>query len=202
MRLKFKSYRVEAQPIAAHLEGAPSGVARIAFGEMVPAHLLDGGEIVHFSIRPSTWFILLESSRWIAFATVLVAMALCGVIDVNYREQVVKLGVVMVGGRLAWASLEWVSRMYVLTNRRVMSIHGVFKAELFECALDRIQSTQLTAELGERLFRTGTVSFQPTHAEGVLGGAHSWRTVSRPSEIHEQLRAAIIRSRDIGGHGA
>lgn len=202
MKLKFKSYRVAARTLAAHTEGAAGGVARLGFGEMVPVHLLDGGEIVHFSIRPSTWFVLLESMRWITFAALLVVMAFTGVIDTNYRDDVIKLAILIAGGRLLWSSLEWVSRMYVLTNRRVMSIHGVFKAELFECALDRIQSTQLLISIGERLVRAGTVAFQPAQAEGVLGGSHSWRTVARPQEIHEKLRQAIGRARHPGGSGA
>ncbi|MBK8267789.1 MAG: PH domain-containing protein [Planctomycetes bacterium] len=199
MKLRLTSHRVGTQSMVAHSEGAAGGVARLAFGEMVPAHLLDGGEIVHFSIRPSPWFVALESMRWFAFAGMLISMALWGVIDVNYRDYVIKLAILIAGSRMLWASLEWVSRMYVLTNRRVMSIHGVFRAELFECALDRIQSTQVTANVGEKMVRAGTVSFQPMQAEGVLGGMHSWRTVARPHDIHDKLRHAIERSRNPGG---
>ncbi len=202
MKLVFTSYRVEAKPMVAHSEGGAGGAVRLAFGELVPAQLLDGGEIVHFSIRPSTWFIVIESVRWIVFAGLLAAMAIGGVIDANYRNEVLKLAILLAGGRVLWASLEWASRMYVLTNRRVMSIHGVFRAELFECALDRIQGTRLTSTLAERIVRAGTVSFQPAQAEGVLGGGHSWRTVARPQEILEKLRRAIDRARHPGNHGA
>ncbi len=191
-----------ARELAAHSEGTPGGAVRLAFGEMVPAHLLDGGELVYFSIRPSTWFVLIESVRWIAFSIVLVSMVFAGVIDPNYREEVTGLAIVLACARLGWASLEWVSRMYVLTNRRVMSIHGVFRAELFECSLDRIQSTQLTATLAEKMVGAGTVGFQPMQAEGVLGGAASWRTVSRPNEVHEKLVRAIQKSRNPGGQGS
>jgi len=198
VKLTFKSYRVEAKSMVAQSEGASTGAVRFAFGEMVPAHLLDGGEIVHFSIRPSGWFILIESIRWCFFAGLLAAMAFVGVIDANYFDETVKLAILLMGTRLLWASLEWASRMYVLTNRRVMSIHGVFRAELFECALDRIQSTLLTATPLEKMARVGTVSFRPTQAEGVLGGAHSWQTVARPQEIHDKLRQAIERAREFG----
>lgn len=197
MRLRLKTHRAIAREIAAHSEGS-GGAVRLAFGEMVPAHLLDGGELVHFSIRPSPWFVVIESIRWFLFSAVLIGMVFTGVIDSNYHQPVTGLAIALAAMRAGWASLEWVSRMYVLTNRRVMSIHGVFRAELFECALDRIQTTQWSASLGEKTFGVGTVSFQPRQAEGVLGGAASWRTVARPQMVHDKLVRAIERAQNPG----
>jgi uncharacterized membrane protein YdbT with pleckstrin-like domain len=110
-----------------------------------------------------------------------------------------RLAVVVAGARLAWAILEWVSRLYVLTNHRVMRIRGVFYVELFECALSRLQNTYATFSPLERLSRTGTITFQT--AAGGPGGTASWRIVSRPLEVHEKLREAIRREQNRGKNG-
>jgi uncharacterized membrane protein YdbT with pleckstrin-like domain len=99
---------------------------------------------------------------------------------------------------MGWATLEWVSRLYVLTNRRVMRLRGVFNVELFECALSRIQNTYVTLSVGERATRTGTVTFQTA---GGPGAEASWRIVARPLEIHERLREAIGRANRRNGNG-
>src|SRR5437016_3942167 len=44
--------------------GAPSEA--IVADVLVPAHLLDGGEIVIFAIKPSLWFVIFSSVRWLA----------------------------------------------------------------------------------------------------------------------------------------
>ena len=97
---------------------------------------------------------------------------------------------------MGFAILEWASRLYILTNRRVMRIRGVFNVNLFECSLLKIENTDVTLSWFERLFGLGTVSFATA---GTGPYETSWTCVARPLEVHEQVRAAINRARGLGG---
>lgn len=180
--------------------GGRSGGAALAMEQVIPAHLLDGGEIVYFAIKPSPWFVLLVSLRWVVFGLFLAALTLVEVVPLpnQARWYLYQLGFWLAAGRLGWALLEWVSRLYVLTNRKAMRIRGVFSVEVFSCSLDRIQNTYVTMSATERLARTGTVTFQT--AAGGASGTASWRIVARPLEIHEKLREAIGRAQNRGNH--
>jgi len=188
-----------AGPLIAQAQGGANGIVGLTAEDMVPAHLLDGGEIVLFAIKPSIWFILIVSLRWVAVGFIgSVAAAWQSVpFGSDSRWYLYQLGFVIAGGRLAWAVLEWVSRLYVLTNRRVMRIRGVFRVELFECALTRIQNTHVVLAVSERMTRTGTIRFQTAAGQG----AAAWRIVARPLEVHEQLREAIRRAHLKGQNG-
>jgi len=181
--------------VPVHAEG-PGG-AVLTVSTIVAAELVSGDEIIHFAIKPSLWFLPLVSARWLAVAGVLGLLASTQWLPLGYRWYLWQVGVGMAVLRLGWAILEWVSRLYILTDRRVLRIRGVFSVELFECNLTRIQNTYLTLSIGERLTGTGSVSFQ------TAGGASlaSWQIVARPMEVHERLREAIHRAGHRGNHG-
>lgn len=190
-------------PLVAHAQGRAGGAMGLAVEQVVPAHLLGGDEEVHFAIKPSPWFVVLVSLRWVMTGFLLALLAASDVLPVpsTYRWYLYQIGFGIAGVRLAWALFEWVSRLYILTNRRVMRIRGVFSVEVFECLLDRIQNTELTFFPLERLTRIGTINFQTAGgAPGSRAGA-AWRMVSRPLEVHEKLREAIERARNRGHHG-
>ncbi len=180
---------------AAQSEETAPGAVGLTTESVVPESLLDGGEIVHFAIKPAPWFILLVSLRWILAAAMLACLAWMDVVAPYYRVFALQAAILIATARLGWAAMEWVSRLYVLTNRRVMSIRGVTKVEVFECTLDRIQNTYLVLSLPERLTRVGTVAFQTAAASAGVGGTGAWKMVTKPLEVHEQLLAAIHRAR-------
>lgn len=187
----------EKRDVMANAEGR-GAAALLEAQEMVPAHLLDGGEIVILAIKPSAWFVLLAASRWILTGLGLAILANTKFVPHASQWWLWQLGFWIAGLRIGWAMLEWVSRLYVLTNRRVMRLRGVFNVELFECALDRIQNTYITLSVGERITRTGSISFQTA---GGPGGEASWLTIARPLETHEKLREAIHKATRRNGNG-
>jgi uncharacterized membrane protein YdbT with pleckstrin-like domain len=189
--------------LVANAQGGTGDTLVLGVEQEVPAHLLSGNEIVHFAIKPSPWFVVFMSLRWVATGFLLALLAASNVLPIplSYRGYLFQLSFLIAGARLAWALLEWVSRLYILTNRRVMRIRGILNVEVFECSLERIQHTELTLTFLERLTRIGTILFQTAGgAPGVRGGA-AWRMVSRPLEVHEKLREAIHRARNRGNHG-
>lgn len=178
---------------------APPGATLAMPAEVaIPEHLLDGGEAILLAVKPSLWFILLVSWRWIILAAALcLSAALPGLSE--YRWLLVNAALLLTLLRVVWATVQWGSRLYVLTNRRVMRIRGFVTVEVFECPLTRIQNTQLVLSLAERVVRTGTVQI---FTAGYGAEQASWRIVARPLEVHEQLRAAIRRAQSRGSSGA
>ncbi|MEE8170561.1 MAG: PH domain-containing protein [Phycisphaerae bacterium] len=177
--------------------GAPSEALSLPAEALVPRHLLDGGECILLAIKPSLWFIPLTSAPWLAAAALLALLATAGV-AAPYRWYLSNAAVALAALRLTWATAEWVSRCYVLTNRRIMRIRGFLRVDVFECPLMRIQHTELNLSLGERITRTGSIHIATA---GYGSGQTSWRTVPRPLEIHERLRSAIGRAQSRGENG-
>ena len=186
----------KARPEPARLSVQPHGqAADYAAEHVIPAHLLGGGEVVILAIKPSLWFILFVSARGL----ILIALALLLALQVpNWiwpfalsGAALVKVSLALAALRLAVAVLQWVSRLYVLTNRRVMRIRGIFNVDLFECPLIKIQNTFLTLALYERLCRLGSIHFA-TAGTGQIEA--TWQHIAHPLEAHEQVRDAITRA--------
>lgn len=163
--------------------------------ELVPPDILSGGEVVLFAIKPSLWSIVLESAKWLVGVLVVIVLAPYLAERFAFLSlRVLVQGALAVGGlRLGFALLQWVSRLYVLTDRRVMRIRGIVNINLFECPLAKIQNTYATFSLGERLFGLGTIGFATAGTVGI--GAY-WRMVSKPLEVHGKVRRAIEKALD------
>lgn len=178
----------------ASVEAPSAPTLSLSAEAMVPHQLLDGGEIILLALKPSLWYIPLASLWWLVVAGLMLAAANTGALA-TYRGITVQLALLVGLGRMAYATLQWASRSYYLTNRRVMRIRGVLTVDVFECPLARIQNTQLTITPSERLVRVGSIHMSTA---GVGGGGASWKTVARPLEVHEQLRAAIHKAQNRG----
>ena len=103
-----------------------------------------------------------------------------------------QLVMAVVGLRIGLALLQWVSRVYVLTNRRVMRIRGVFRATIFECPLVKLINTGVTAAPHERAIDLGSIWFNT----GAATTDGTWYHIARPEEVHAQIRRAIERTLD------
>ena len=94
--------------------------------------------------------------------------------------------------RLFWQFLEWLSRVYVLTDRRVIRVKGVLRISVFEAPLRQIQHTAAQYSIRERIFGLGTIGFA-TAGTGVIEAA--WEMVARPMEVHGAVVQALNRYR-------
>lgn len=174
-----------------------------ADAQPIPAHLLDGGEIVELKIKPSMWFIVFTSFRTLLAVALVVALSAPlgrALESVGMsRPLLVKIAVVLAVARLVVAALQWVSRLYVLTNRRVMCVRGVLNVDIFECQLTRIQNTFLSLTIYERALGLGTIGFATAGTGGVEA---AWENINHPLEVHERVRAALSRChKDGAGQG-
>ncbi len=162
---------------------------------LLPADLLQPGEIIILLIKPSPWYILLAPLGTLAAITILVLLA----IVISQRLQLpisqrdlILLGVGLVGVRLFWQFLEWLSRIYVLTDRRIIRVKGVLRVQVFETPLKTVQHTYALFSIRERLFALGTMAFTTA---GTAFIEASWDMVARPLQVHKQIVQTLNRYR-------
>jgi len=164
---------------------------------MLPPELLDSGEIIVLLVKPSPWFILLvpiQSLLMVALATIglTLAWAYLPISHMVSQRDIVLSGMGVIGLRLFWQLLEWLSRVYVLTDQRVITVSGVLRVIVFQTQLTQIQNTNMVFSIRERLFRLGTITFATAgtgHIESV------WQMLARPLEVHKEIVRVIGRYR-------
>jgi len=159
--------------------------------ELLPEDLLGKDERVIFAIKPSLWAIGFWSFRTVV-AAVLVAAGTVATArwwpEGNWSGQVIEGCGAVVLGRVGFALLQWASRVYVLTDRRVIRIRGVFRIEIFQCNLEKIQNTFLQLTLPQRLLGLGDIAFT-TAGTGQIEAI--WKHVKGPLQWHYQLITTI-----------
>ena len=166
---------------------------------LLPADLIGGDESIIFAIKPSVWFIFFDSARWLIVGLVAVTCAswLTELIVPLSEAQFLSAVLSVVGVRVVVALLRWVSRSYVLTNRRVMRIRGVLKTDVFDCPLVHIRNTAVTVSFHEALSGLGTLNFVLSQRADQRS---AWRNIAHAGEIHAEVRKAIERAMDCQPH--
>lgn len=163
---------------------------------MLPAELLQPTEIIVLMLKPSAWFILLSCIGTLIGIIIAAAIALA-LIDRNVpigigRKDVVLLAMGLIAARLFWQFLEWLSRVYVLTDRRVIRVRGVLRVSVFEAPIKLVQHTNTFFSLRERFFGLGTIGFA-TAGTGIVE-AH-WEMLPQPLEVHRIVVQTLNRYR-------
>lgn len=159
--------------------------------DMLPGDLLAEDETVIFAIKPSLWSIGFVSFRTVTIATLvaLVTFLVGPMLHLGeYGLYLIELCGLVVLGRVGFALLQWASRTYVLTNRRVIRIRGVLTIDIFQSSLTRIQNTFMILTLPERFFGLGDIEFTTAGTGGVEA---VWRHLKHPLDIHHQLIRAM-----------
>jgi hypothetical protein len=165
-----------------------------SLGKLLGSHVLRDGEMVLMILKPSVWFIVFES---IAFAVIVVlAAALLAVIEHHKNDYVnLQLASFFVAGRLMWAALQWMGRLYILTDLRVLRITGVFGVEIFDCPLRKVLRTRMVSPTREKLVGVGSIEIIPSDETEPTA---VWQTIAKPREIQQRLQAAIARAKQSG----
>ena len=166
------------------------GLPGVGAARAMPEQLLQPGETIILLLKPSPLFIVLSPLRFLIIVALITMAAswLNNLVPVLRPTDVWLLGVAIAGGRLFWELLEWLSRLYILTDQRIIRTAGVIRISIFEAPLRRVQHTELIFPLRERLFALGTLGFS-TAGTGSMEAY--WRMVARPLEVHRQVVQAI-----------
>jgi len=161
--------------------------------QALPEGLVDDDEVVILLLRPSMLYIPLASlSGLLVIAVVTLALMYLGRLVGMPGTDTVAFGLGVAGGivRLAWQGLEWWSRLYVLTDRRVLRRKGVLRPTVFEAKLRDIQHTSVFRRLRERTCGLGSIGFASAGSE-VFDAF--WVMIRQPFAVHRTVVEAIER---------
>lgn len=172
---------------------ADSTETQVAGRVVVPAGLVSDDEQIILALKPSGWFVLLVSvPGWIVIAAAaIVADLLRYKAHFVSRDHIVTLAVAAGLVRLAIAVAQWLARVYLLTDRRVLRVMGVLHVRVFEAPLARVQNTFLSMTLIERLLGLGTILFATAGTGAAEAG---WWLIARPREVHAIVVETIRRA--------
>lgn len=169
---------------------APTAVTPPALADQ----LLDGDEIIELSLKPSLWFVAGYSGPYVA-GLVLLALGFwltSNGADPALRQAVLQLFAVLVAGVLVLGGLAWASRVYLLTNRRVMCFSGMLAVRVTECRLARVATADLVQTAAQRPLGLGNIFVTGADAQTPRV---DWLWLARPRDVHERLLRAIQRAR-------
>ncbi len=167
----------------------------------IARQLVRDDEIIILMIRPSILFVLLPTIGML-LAILAITMALAFLAAkfpqvVGWSEtSAFALGVILIVLRLGWQFLDWATRVYVLTDRRVIRRMGVLRVSVFEASLSNIQHTSVFVRFRERVFGLGSIGFA-TSGSDVFDAF--WVMVRNPFVVHATVVRAIERYGRRGG---
>lgn len=173
---------------------APAAARATSLGTLLGTHVLRDGELVLMILKPSLWFIIFNS---FAFAVVVAFIAvILAVVDHRMHDHFYfEAAVFFIAGRLMFAVLQWMGRLYILTDLRVLRITGIFGVEIFDCPLRKVVRARLVSASREKLVGVGSIEIIPSD-ENIPTAV--WQTIAKPHEIYQRLQAAINRAKQSG----
>jgi hypothetical protein len=192
-------WKPEPMTAAAVACPADAGVAdpsatslRPSLAALLAGHILRDGETVVMILKPSLWFIVLAALRFAAAAAVGVLAAKLWLSPLG-TLRALEAGIFLVAGRVMWATLQWMGRLYVLTDWRVIRLAGVFNIDIFDCPLRRVSQVRLWSPFKERILGVGSIEI--IAADGAVG---DWRTVKHPRRALEKIERMVESAKHNG----
>jgi len=184
--------------------GKPSDVQRWPMGLTCQAHdLVNDGEIIILQTRPSIIYIILASLGSL-FAIAFLVVCLAYISRVPYFKQSfaswseldsLLFGFALVIIRLGWQFLDWWCRLYVLTDRRIITVQGVIRRSYYQAPLRQIQHLAVVQSVRERVTWLGSIAFATAGSDRY---DTIWLMLRRPFEVYKTINQTIERYR---GHG-
>jgi hypothetical protein len=168
------------------------------FSHLLVSHRLPDGEAVLMLIRPSVWMIVL-ACKWI-FGLGALASAVAIVYDAHVPgppSLVWQSALLVLVVRFMAAAAVWMSRVYALTDQRVLMLYGVFRPMVADVLLVDVARIRLLRHLHERVLGIGHIEIIPRQEDRPI---MLWSYLARPAMVQDRLRQAIHRARS-GGRG-
>ncbi|HYE62323.1 MAG TPA: dephospho-CoA kinase [Phycisphaerales bacterium] len=149
------------------------------------------GERIILWLHPSPWFIVLRSF-WV------IAVVMLIVVGIRYGAGVIDLPVVVdfaawIGAGIlvavvVWQSLEWLSRLYVLTDRRLIAVAGVVRQSISDVPLRNVRNLVIVRSLADRLLGLGTLG---AATAGTANYEVVWVELEKPNDVMRLVRKAV-----------
>jgi hypothetical protein len=101
-------------------------------------------------------------------------------------------GAAVIACRLMWAAMQWMGRLYVLTNLRLLTVSGVLRSEVLDCPLRKVARTRVVRSAVDAVLGIGSVEIVPQDPDQPFA---VWQQVARPAEVHETIVATLNRAK-------
>lgn len=151
-------------------------------------------ERVILSLRPSPLFILTRSV-WPVVAIIALAMLTrygASALDApRLRGATLWYAGALVVLVLLWQLLEWLSRLYVLTEHRLLAVAGLLVQNVADVPLRNVRNVVLVRRFVERLLGLGTLG---AATAGTDTYELVWVQLAQPGQILAEVRAAVDRA--------
>lgn len=173
---------------------SPPPVAALIDDVTVVDKLLQDGEIVVLSIKPSPWFVL-----WISLPVLLTAVAAAAGAALAQRWGLLTHSATVywacslaAGVRLIVSIAQWMSVRYVLTNLRVLRLRTFISSGVSELPLSALTEAAVAAGPALWVIGVGDIAFLDRQGR-TYGGL--WACVTRPRDICQVVNDTIRRYR-------
>lgn len=184
--------RLTAPPVVNATNAAET--ARMPLAVLLAGQVLQDGEIVQIIIKPSRWFIVINSLLFCTGVIVIVSLLhLSRWQPLGTLSASVQLGILLCAARLMWSVLQWSGRYYLLTNLRIIRLSGVFDVEIHSIPLRKVSSVKLYRTISERLLNKGSLEIAGQDFPMIF-----WQTISRPADHLERVTIAVKKSQQNG----
>ncbi len=175
---------------------SPQPAAALIDDIAVEDKLLQDGEIVVLSIKPSPWFVV-----WISLPVFLTAAAAAagaalaerwGLLTHSATVYWACSAAAAAAARLVVSVGQWMSVRYVLTNLRVLRLRTFISAGVSELPLSSLTEAAVAAGPPQRLVGVGDIAFLDRQGRIYEG---LWACVTRPRDICQVVNETIRRYR-------
>jgi hypothetical protein len=185
---------VQAAEAAAPVATAPP--VTTATATLLTRHILRDGETIILILKPSLWTIFFNTMPAVAIGLIIaIGTSLSAA---RYTHIGVEAALMLVSLRAAWTTMSWASRVYLLTEMRVLRVAGVFSPQIQDIPLRKIARTRLNVSLHERIWRLGSIEIIPESEQWPWS---VWQTIPRPNDAHDVIRRTIARAKQGGCYG-
>lgn len=157
------------------------------------AGLIPAGETVILALKPSRWFVMLSrGGLFVVWGIAMLAAWYFGpMLDMPIGTRGLQALVLAAGvAALLWSALDWQTRLYLLTDRRMVRVAGIIRQTVREVPLRNVQSVTMSRSARERLTGIGSLGVSSAGSDGY---EVTWRMVSRPREALRVVREAVER---------
>lgn len=154
--------------------------------------LLQDGEIIILSIRPSPWYVLIVSAPVVVLAALVIGAIALGRALGEWDGQRTVWGIALAAAvlRLAVACVQCMGIRYVLTNHRVLRLRTLLTTTVYELPLSEIARASVSAGTPDRLMGIGEVVFESNGGQACEG---VWPCVADPASVAETVNQTISR---------
>ena len=173
----------------------PTELEAVAQPIMIPAGILQDGELILLAIKPSGWYILLTS--WPILLVAALALMISRVAETIVGKEwdarvLIPACLLLAGLCLSVACIGWLGRMYVLTNRRILRIYSMRKLDVAGWDLRSVNQVLLTATRAEKLLGIASLTLTLNEPDPKQP---AWAHISRPLEVHKIVLDAVYHAK-------